>query len=278
MLSFPPPPFARVNSAGIRILRNNQSVKTVKIDYDLHIHTEYCGHAEGMTVETICRHAEAAGLRLIAITDHAYGESEPAPVERIREEVRAARPRCRVIVGAEVDVDGRFADGRLVEQDLDRYDYVVAGLHYVPRLGHYPRSPQDRGMSEEEFLGLWEITLLGVVSNPAIDTLAHPARLFAACADLDASMDFGLAVFREAARLSVQNRIAWELNELDGVRMRLEPFLRMYEEALEAGVKLVYGSDAHAPESVGRSELVQRCLKRLPKDALSRPEDILPDL
>lgn len=248
------------------------------IDYDLHIHTEYCGHAHGMTVEKICRRADELGLRVIAITDHSYSPCESAPADLIRTQVEACQPHCRVIIGAEVDVDSAHADGRLVDNQLDAYDYIIAGFHYVPLLGHYPRNPDDRRMDAEQFMQVWESTLLGIVSNPKIHTLAHPARLFASCVDLDSFLDHGLAVLQKAAELSAQNNIAWELNELDGFRIPAayrERFCRMYENALDAGVKLVYGSDAHTPESIGTCDYVQSCLKRLPTGSLSRPEEIL---
>ncbi len=248
------------------------------IDYDLHIHTEYCGHAPGMTVEAICRRADALGLRLIAITDHTYGPQEPARVAAIRREVEQAAPRCTVLVGAEVDVDSGFTDGRLVVEDLAGLDYVIAGFHYVPTLGHYPRSPDDRGMDTEQFLDLWQRSLLGIVSNPQIDTLAHPGRLLAACVDLDAHFEYGLAVFERAAELSAQHRIAWEVNELTGWRLPAayqESWVRIYRIALEAGVKLVYGSDAHHPDSIGQCVFAGMILDQLPDGCLSAPEEIL---
>lgn len=250
----------------------------MKLNYDLHIHTEYCGHAPGMTVEKICRRADDLGLQLIAITDHSYSPRESAPADLIREQVEACRPRCRVVVGAEVDVDAAFADGRLAVENLDDYDYIVAGFHYVPLLGHYPRGPEDRRMEGEEFMRVWESTLMGVVSNPRVHTLAHPARLFASCVDLDAFLDHGLAVLERAAQRSAENNIAWELNELDGFRIPAahhERFCKMYENALEAGVRLVYGSDAHMPESIGRCDYVQCCLDRLPAGSLSEPQAVL---
>ena len=42
------------------------------INYDLHIHTKYCGHAPGMTVEAILRKADILGLETIAITSHIF--------------------------------------------------------------------------------------------------------------------------------------------------------------------------------------------------------------
>jgi HisJ family histidinol phosphate phosphatase len=252
-------------------------IKQKMIDYDFHIHTEYCGHASGMTVEAICRQADRLGLRLIAITDHIYGPDEQATLREIRRQVRQARPRCRVIIGAEIDVDGVFDDGRLVVDDVSDLDYVIAGFHYVPTLGHYPRSPDDRRMDTKDFLRLWEKTLLGIVSNPAIDTLAHPGRLLASCIDLDVHFDSSLAVFKEAAALSARNQIAWELNELTGRRLPValyRQWIKIYQIALEAGVHLIYGSDAHDPDSIGTCTFSQMILQQLPAGALSAPEDL----
>lgn len=253
--------------------RNRQ----MRIDYDFHIHTEYCGHAPGMTVEAVCRQADALGLRIIAITDHSYHPQEQAPIEEIRRQVRQARPRCRVIVGAEIDVDGDYDDGRLAVQNTDNLDYVIAGFHYVPTKGHYPRSPDQRGMDELDFLRVWEKTLLGIVSNPQIDTLAHPGRLLASCINLDVHSERALGIFKEAAILSARHQIAWELNELTGERIpeNWHPFwVNLYQIALEQGVRLIYGSDAHEPESIGSCTFVQTILRQLPAGCLSAPEDM----
>ena len=251
---------------------------TMKIDYDLHIHTAYCGHAPGMTVEAICRQADESGLRLIAITDHIFEPADMEVIKQIRREVQALRPQCRVLVGAEIDVDWQCADGRLVTDELEGLDYVIAGFHYVPTMGHYPWSVSERRMDIERFLDLWEQSLMGIVSDRRIHTLAHPGRMLAACTNLDEYFDYGLAVLQKVAARSAQNSIAWELNELTG--HRLPPFwqqqwYRLYEVALAAGVKVVFGSDAHTPDSVGLQTFAQRVLKQLPADALSDPEQIL---
>lgn len=248
------------------------------IDYDLHIHTEYCGHAPGMTVEAICRRADQLGLRIIAITDHTYGPHEQAQVDRIRRQVEKANPRCRVLVGAEIDVDPEYTDGRLVVEDISGLDYVMAGFHYVPTLGHYPYTPEERGMDAEQFLEVWETSLLGIVSNPKIDALAHPGRMLASCVDLHVHFEYGLVVLEKAAEQSAKNRIAWELNELTGWRLPAvfqERWAEIYEIALTAGVKLVYGSDAHHPDSIGLRIFSEMILDRLPAGCLSKPEDLL---
>ena len=175
-------------------------------------------------------------------------------------------------------MDAAYADGRLVTDELDGLDYVIAGFHYVPTLGHYPRSPENRGLDEETFLAVWESSLLGIVSNPAIDTLAHPGRMLAACMDLDVYFEHALCVLEKAAQLSAKNQIAWELNELTGHRLPpywQEQWYRIYEVALNAGVKLIYGSDAHIPDSIGMCVFAEMVLEKLPQNCLARSEEII---
>lgn len=248
------------------------------MDYDLHIHTVYCGHAKHNTVEAICRQAEALGLSVIAITDHIYEPADREKIDIIRQEVAATAPSCRVLVGAEIDVDFRYTDGRLVLEDVDGLDYVIGGFHYVPTMGHYPWNPEQLGMPVEQFLELWQQSLLGVVSNAPIDTLAHPGRMLAACVALEDYFEYGLSVLRQAAAISARRQIAWELNDLTGQRLSAfgnDNWHRIYQVALEEGVRLVYGSDAHNPQSIGAQSYVQRWLAKLPADALRRPEEII---
>jgi histidinol phosphatase-like PHP family hydrolase len=96
--------------------------------------------------------------------------------------------------------------------------------------------------------------------------------------DLDVHFEDALCVFEKAAVMSAQNSVAWEINELSG--RRLSPYwrqqwYRIYEIALGAGVKLVYGSDAHTPGAIGTHDLVDQVLKELPKDCLISPEEII---
>lgn len=248
------------------------------MDYDLHIHTEYCGHAQGMTIPAIIERAGELGLKTIAITDHIFGPDDLPLIEKIRAEVNEIKSRCRIIIGAEVDVDGMRCDGRLVTDRLESVDYVVATIHYIPGVGNYPFSPDDSPLKPGDLFGRWESTLLGLVANRAIHTLAHPGRMIAASIDLDIFFDDVLAVFSRAAELSAQNNIAWELNELTGIRLSdyyRGQWYRIYQLAVDAGVKLIYGSDAHDIASIGKCQFAEEILKKLPANCLSRPEVII---
>ncbi len=248
------------------------------IDYDLHIHTEYCGHAVGMTVAAVLRRVEELGLKTIAITDHIYRPDGHAVIEKIRADVSKYGPDFNVIIGAEIDVDGNYADGRLVTETLDGLDVVIAGFHYVPTVGNYPHSPDDNSLDDDQFLEHWASSLLGIVSNSRVDVLAHPGRLLAATVDLDVHFEDALCVFEKAAVLSAKNKIAWELNELTGYRLLpqwLEQWYRIYEVAVDAGVKIIYGSDAHTPEAIGVHDCTDVILANLPKNCLAQPEEII---
>lgn len=249
------------------------------IDYDLHIHTAYCGHAPGMTVAAILQRAEAAQLSTIAITDHIFKQADHALIRQIRADVAAYDPSITVYVGAEVDIDAAFTDGRLVTEDLDGLEIVIAGYHYIPTVGNLPHGPQDNTLDAEVFMEVWAASLLGAVSNTRLHTLAHPGRLLAASVDLDVHFEDALCVFEKAAALSAKNNIAWELNELSGYRLGpywLEQWHRIYEIGLTAGVKLVYGSDAHNTEAIGLHECVDTVLEKLPANCLIRPAEIIP--
>lgn len=242
------------------------------INYDMHIHTEYCGHAPQMTIKALCARADKLGLETIAITDHIFVPEDIYIIDRIREELDRTDHRCRVIVGAEIDVDSRYDDGRLVTDETDGIDYIIAGFHYVPTVGNYPFCPDDCTLKPKQFLKHWRNALLGIVSNPKVNTLAHPARLAASAVGPDKYFADILAVFKEAAKISAKNNVAWEINELTGYRFPYHYINRwpaIYKIALEAGVKLTYGSDAHAPETIALADFTYSLLDQLPPNCLA---------
>lgn len=247
------------------------------IDYDMHIHTVYCGHAPGMHVEAIVRQAEKKQLETIALTCHVFSDSDLAVIERIKQKLAAIKTDVNVIVGAEVDVDGMRTDGRLVTDKLKDISYVVGSIHYIPGTGILPYTPDDNPLGNEEFFDRWTSTLLGLVSNPVIDTLAHPGRVIAMACDVDIFFDDVLAVFQQAAELSAQNNIAWEINELNGSKVPAKYHGRWHEiflAAVDAKVKLVYGSDAHSIDEIGKRDFTNKMLSRLGENCLESPASL----
>jgi histidinol phosphatase-like PHP family hydrolase len=231
-----------------------------------------------MTVGSIIARADEIGLKTIAITDHIFGEKDLTVIQKIREDFFYTDSNCRVLIGAEVDVDAQSDDGKLVIDSFETLDYIIAGFHFIPTVGVFPKCQEDCPLTGEEFLKVWRNSVLGIVSNPVVDTFAHPGRIAGLSIDLDVHFDDMLAVFAEAAELSVKNNIAWEVNELTALRINSywrSQWHRIYQVALDAGVKLVYGSDAHCEAGIGRHQFVDSILAKLPENSLSQPNEIL---
>jgi histidinol phosphatase-like PHP family hydrolase len=247
------------------------------IKYDLHIHVEYCGHAPGMNVAAVLKRAEELELETIAFTCHIFSEKDLAILAKIRRDIENAGTDLRVIVGAEVDVDSNHHDGRLVTNNFDAMDYVIASIHYIPGVGILPHSPADNPLTGEVFFDKWRSTVLGLVANKKINTFAHPGRLLATACDLDIFFDDAIGVFEDAAKLSAKNNIAWEINELNKKRIPQLYHARwheIYKMALKAGVRLIYGSDAHSTDAIGTYEFTEYLLRHLPAGCLSTPQEI----
>ncbi|MGD9110095.1 MAG: PHP domain-containing protein, partial [Phycisphaerales bacterium] len=247
------------------------------INYDLHIHTEHCGHAQGMTVEKILRRADELGLDTICIADHIYSPNEASVPAKIKEEAAGYETKCRVLVGAEIDVAGGYCDGRLACTVPDNLDYVIAGIHYIPGHGNFPQSPSDNSLKPDELLQRWRSTLLGVFENDKIDALAHPCRMIATSLELDLYFDAILEILRDVAPVAAETKTLWEINEHDKDKIPLSYFDKWYKVsqiALDAGVKLVYGSDSHFPEEIAQTEFVSKVLEKLPEDCLESPHTL----
>ncbi|MBN1795877.1 MAG: PHP domain-containing protein [Sedimentisphaerales bacterium] len=248
-----------------------------KMNYDLHIHTVYCGHAETMTIDAILKCADELGLNTICIADHIYSPKEIDTPRRIREEVAAYKTNCRVLIGAEMDVSGLHSDGTLAAPIPRGLDYCLAAIHYIPGDGFYPRKIEDNPLSPKELLKRWRSTMLGVLNNKKINALAHPGRMVATSIDMDLYFDDVLEILTEAAEVAAANNILWEINEHDRNMVRQDYHNRwheIYRIALDAGVKLIYGSDSHFPNEIGGNEFVSNILKKLPEGCLETPESI----
>jgi histidinol phosphatase-like PHP family hydrolase len=247
------------------------------INYDMHIHAEYCGHAPGMTVENIIQAAEEKQLETIAITSHIFTEDDLKLIPKIRKQVADIKTDVNVIVGAEVDADGTRTDGRLITEKLDGIPYILGSIHYIPGLGIFPITAEDNPLSPDDFLQAWQSTVLGLVSNPRLNTLAHPGRLAGIACDLNIIFDDMLAVFDQAAKLSATNDICWGVNELNERKVPAEFHDRwneIYKIAIAAGVKLIYGSDAHKPQDIGKQRFTQKTISAIGSHNLQTPSSI----
>ena len=193
---------------------------------DFHLHTEASdGNAR---IEEMARAARELGYAFICITDHSQssviaGGQTPAQLARQIEQVRRADAKLKgitVFAGAEVDI---LADGSLDFDDelLADLDFVVASIHFGLQ------SPREKVTTRT----------LKAMDNPYVTCIGHPTgRLLGQREAMDLDM---AAVIEHAA----QTGTALEVNA-NPYRLDLkDTHCRM---AIEAGVKLALGTDAHS--------------------------------
>lgn len=189
---------------------------------DLHVHTSASDGAHDL--RSMVEAARDLGLEYVAITDHTRDFGPAGLTEaQLRAHVRAIRALrvagIRVLAGAEVNVR---PDGSLDVPDalLEELDVVVAGVH--------ARLDQPREAMTER--------VVRALEHPHVDVLAHPfARVLGRRTPIDVDFD---AVLQAARRTGTAL-------EIDAKPDRLDLDAEHARRAVDAGVRIVIGSDAH---------------------------------
>ncbi len=253
---------------------------------DYHLHTARCGHASGSPEEYL-QAAAARGLREVGFADHfplgllgytprkkvtMEPEEWPEYTAQVRALAASAGP-VAVKLGVEVDyLPGR---GPLLAKLLRGcpVDYVIGSVHFIeewdfshPAQVHEYRK-RDLAAVYDAYFGLvWEVCAGGFC-----DILGH----------VDVIKKFGFRLpekemepyWRRTAALLAETGVCLELNTagLDAPVGECYPGGRLLELCAAAGVPVTLGSDAHAPDQVGRHfpEAVE-CLRRAGFREISR--------
>jgi DNA polymerase (family 10) len=227
------PPLLREDRGEVEAARDHALPKLVALDDirgDFHSHTNATDGAA--TIEEMAQAAKSLGYEFLCITDHsqstviANGQSPERLARQIAEihRINARLKGITILAGAEVDI---LAEGRLDFENelLADLDWVVASIHSA--LG----GPRER------------VTLrtLKAMDNPYVSCIGHPTGRVIGHRD---AMDLDMpAVIEHAAQTSTALEVNCDPSRLDlkDVHCRM---------AVEAGVKLALGTDAHSPGSL----------------------------
>jgi len=216
---------------------------------DFHMHTTWTdGKA---SVVEMHRAAIDAGLATVLFSEHARASSGDW-FGQFAAEVRALpSDRCKALVGAEVKVLN--ARGELDIADAVRREcaLVMASVHRFPGETDI-RKGRDAGYSEEQAIDIEFELARAALRAGGFDILGHPFGM--------AYRRFGWAppqrLLRELARECARAGIAFEVN----ARYHDRP-AEMIALCREEKAPISLGSNAHAPEEVGR---LQKVLGHLP--------------
>jgi DNA polymerase (family 10) len=197
----------------------------------LHCHSRY---SDGSTsIEAMAKAAQERGWTYIGISDHSQAASYAGgmvrdAVLRQHDEIDALNAKLtgfRVLKGLESDI---LANGSLDYDSelLDRFDYVIGSIH--------SRFSMDRAQMTERILRAMDDPHLTIIGHPTGRQLLRREPF---AVDLDAIMD-----------RAAEAGIAIELNT-DPNRLDLD--WRFLRAAVERGVTIEIGPDAHSPDELG---------------------------
>ena len=233
-----------------------------RLPSDYHTHTRLCRHAGGDPVE-YAQAAAARGIPEIACTDHIPFPDDPNPAIRMPwedlsvylglvREAQAAAP-CTVLLGLEADYQRDLVQGH-VQAILDSadFDLVLGSLHTGPFWDLVPGSP----VATPEFVAQMNRTYYARMTELA------RTRLYDICSHFDVVKRTGVhapenllaEIVPPALDAVAEAGMAIEINTSGIDHGAGEP----YPSALilawmhERGIPIVFGSDSHSPDQVGR--------------------------
>lgn len=208
----------------------------MKAILDVHTHTVMSGHAYS-TIQEMAQAAARKGIKLLGITDH--GPAMPDACHPMYFRNFGIIPRemygVQILMGAELNILDYTGALDLEEEDIDKLDIRIAGMH-----GRCYR----QGTTEENTEGM-----INVIKNKKIDIISHPADgtaelLFEPI--VLASKEYGTILEINNSSLNPDRHKEFARgNNLEVLRL-----CKKYE------VPVIMGSDAHISFDVGRHERV----------------------
>jgi len=218
-----------INAAKTHLLPELIQLEDIK--GDLHVHTN---DSDGdCDISELARAAKKAGYKYICVTDHSKSSAianglsskqlaqQAKKIHRLNEQLKG----ITVLAGTEVDV--------LADSSLDFDDKLLAELDFVIAAIHSGMTSSREKVTTRT---------LKAMDNPYVNCIAHPTgRLIGQREPMDIDI---AAVIKHAA----QTHTALEVNANP---WRLDLKDTHCKMAIESGVKLALGTDAHNIESLG---------------------------
>ncbi|MFA5060187.1 MAG: histidinol-phosphatase HisJ [Candidatus Omnitrophota bacterium] len=247
-----------------------------RIVSDYHMHTPLCGHAVGLPSQYV-EHAIKIGLKEMGFSDHAplvshldpkitmNMEQLPLYLEMIEDVKKRYAKKIKIKVGIEADFLPGYESKTKAILNSYPFDYVYGSVHFIGKWGF--DNPDERVRWKEEDINC--------VYHDYYDLLRRSAQsgLFDIMAHVDLVKKFGnrpaedmAHEVRKTAEVFKDYGVAIEINS-SGLRKpckEIYPSLWNLRIYAQAGIPLIFGSDAHEPQHVGKD--FDKSLK-LAKDA-----------
>lgn len=239
---------------------------------DYHTHHERCGHAIGKLEEYVKRGVEL-GLEQLGLSDHLplihvdpvnYYPEMAMPLEelpRYVEECLSLKERYRGVIDLRVGLEADYIEGyeEQIRELLSPYpwDYLIGSVHFLGEwdITDFRQVDGWKGKDVVEVYRQYYNAVSKSASSGLYDIIGH----------MDVIKRFGYIPETEEGKAEVREL---ELNVLrtiadSGIAMELNasgltkpckemfPAVHLLEKALELGIPLTLGSDAHDPAKLG---------------------------
>jgi histidinol-phosphatase (PHP family) len=237
--------------------------KLSKMMIDYHVHTSLCNHATG-TMEAYVQAAVAKGLRTICFLDHLtfqeggrhnamHPREVPMYIDAARRLARQYRDLIDVRVGLEVDFSPRHVDRAMDIVNTFDLDVVGSSIHFLD--GHdvvSRRSAWARGeLSVDAVYAGYLAALESMLDYDYFDVVCHLdlPKKYGAHPPPSAAENLArlLDKVREKNRVVEINSSGWHCPVKEAF-----PSPALLDHCSRRGIPVVFGSDAHAPDTVGR--------------------------
>lgn len=211
------------------------------IEADTHCHTVASTHAYSTVLE-MATSAQQAGLKGLAITDHAIGGPDAPHIWHFHNLIKAI-PRkigdVTLIFGAEVNIMKLDGTLDLDDKEMKRLEWIVASMHNT--------------VTEKGTFNDYTECYLKVAENPYVDVIGH-------CATPTFKFDYEkvLPVFKKNNKLV-------EINESAIVNKKgyKENYIEIINICKKYKIPVVVNTDAHFCFAVGQVTASEQLLKEL---------------
>ncbi len=209
---------------------------------DLHVHTNFAGHAYSTVKENIDT-ANLVGLKYLGISEH--GVKMPGgPHEFFFHNLKVI-PRIvgdvKILRGMEANILNFDGKTDLDEDTSKKLDYAIASLHN-PCIAPGTKEENTRA-------------LLKVMDNPKVKIIGHPD-------DNRYEIDYEMVVKKAAEKnilLEVNNS---SLNPNSSRKGAEENYIKMFEYCKKYNERVIFGSDSHICYSIGNFENCEKLIKK----------------
>ncbi|MBN1308848.1 MAG: histidinol-phosphatase [Chitinispirillaceae bacterium] len=243
---------------------------------DYHIHTPYCGHAQGKTIQYIEKAIEA-GIDEIGFSDHLgryylthvqrrrywdWGMDERTILRYCAElaELRALfRGRIAVKIGLEIDYVEGAEELLLPLLDHFAFDFYLGSIHCLPRFG-WKHLADYTVYNEEKVVAEYFRCVRAALQSKRFHSLAHIDFIWRYLRWPKSSAP---ALFEKeiaaAVQTAVESGTCIEINANGYLWSRLngsegaDPFVMLLNNIRDRQAPVTIGSDAHEPALVGKS-------------------------